>query len=56
MVFSLCNDGASVKEVGTVTAKKKLKKNIPHHHSCGVWVMISVYRFRDLWLELFLVL
>jgi hypothetical protein len=28
MVFSLCNDGASVKDVGTVTAKKKLKKKI----------------------------
>jgi hypothetical protein len=26
MVFSLCNDGASVKEVGAVTAKKKFKK------------------------------
>jgi hypothetical protein len=26
MVFSLCNDAASVKDVGAVTAKKKLKK------------------------------
>lgn len=39
MVFSMCNDGASMKDVGAVTAKKKLKKkNIPYHHSCGVWV------------------
>jgi hypothetical protein len=26
MVFSLCNDGASVKDIGAVTAKTKFKK------------------------------
>jgi len=42
----MCNDGASVKDVGTVTAKKKFKKTFLT--ITLVVYELWVYRFQDL--------